>query len=62
MTQRQQIQELIARRAQALIELAYSEGFVLTIETKPLKPLALGNYNLEINVRDSHSTYRGEPK
>lgn len=60
MTERKQIEELIARRALALAELAFSEGFVLTIETKPLKPLALGNYDLEISVRDSNPTYRSQ--
>ena len=60
MTERKQIEELIARRAQALAELAFSEGFVVTIQTIPLKPLALGNYDLEITVRDSHATYRSQ--
>ena len=60
MTKRKQIEDLIARQALALAELALLEGFVVTIETTPLKPLALGNYDLEITVRDSHATYRGQ--
>ena len=53
-------QEVIARRALALVELASQMGYVLTIETEALKPLAMGNYDLIITVRESHETYRGE--
>jgi len=46
-----QIMELIHRRAEELIQLAMSEGVVLTIETKPVEPLAMGNYNLVVETR-----------
>lgn len=51
-------QQIIAHRALALVELAKEMGFVLTIETEALKPLALGNYDIIVTVRESHESYR----
>jgi hypothetical protein len=55
-------QLILAERALALAELASALGYTLTIETEARKPLALGNYDLIINVRESHANYRGEMK
>lgn len=44
-------QEVILRRATALVELARECGFVLTIETQPREPLAMGYYDMVVGVR-----------
>lgn len=43
--------EIIRRRARALVELAQEWGYVLTIETKPEQPLAMGNHFMAVDVR-----------
>ena len=43
--------QVILNRASALVELARDLGIVLTIETKPRQPLAMGHYDMVIAVR-----------
>lgn len=50
----------VANAAVALSTLAQLNGLIVTIETKPLEPLAMGNYSIEIQIRPSHAAYRGE--
>lgn len=51
----------IASAARTLSELANLSGLVLTIETSPKLPLAMGNYQIEVKVRLSHQAYRSMP-
>ena len=37
--------------ALALVQVAQSRGVVLTVETVPERPLAMGHYDLQVNVR-----------
>ncbi|MBU3577534.1 hypothetical protein [Polynucleobacter sp. UK-Kesae-W10] len=53
-------QQVLAERAIALVQLADALGFTLTIETEACKPLALGHYDLKIEVRESHANYRSQ--
>lgn len=39
----------------ALIQVAASRGLVVTIETVPEKPLAMGNYGLLVSVREDRA-------
>lgn len=39
------------RRVDELITYAESNGFVVTIDTEPLQPLAMRNYKMVANVR-----------
>lgn len=48
----------VASAARALSELANLSGLVLTVETKPAQPLAMGNYTITVDVRPSHEAYR----
>jgi hypothetical protein len=41
----------VYREAKKLVEYADRIGVVLTIEQKPLKPLAMGHYKTSISVR-----------
>ena len=43
--------ETLHRRALALVELASEWGYIVTIETKPDLPLAMGNSHMHIEVR-----------
>ena len=43
--------EIILGRASALVELAREFGMVLTIETKPRQPLAMGHYDMVVGLR-----------
>lgn len=60
--QRERAAEEIMKQANELVVLAAKCGFLLTIETAPRKPLAMGNYGLKIGIRDTHKTYRSETK
>lgn len=46
-----QADRMIRQAASNLIHLASLYGFVPTIETKPGKPLAMGNHTLQLNLR-----------
>jgi hypothetical protein len=45
--------ELILNRASALVELAQSMGLVLTVETQPRKPFAMGHFDMVVGVRQA---------
>lgn len=49
----------IADMAVALSELAQLNGLILTMQTYPIKPLAMGNYGINVDLRPSHAAYRG---
>lgn len=44
-------------RVRELIALAESNGFVVTIDTKPKQPLATGNFTMVADVRDARGYY-----
>lgn len=46
---KQEIQE----KVQALVDEALEEGFVVSVDTKPLRPLAMGNYRVVVEVREA---------
>ena len=46
--------------AQGLTDLAGSYGLTLTITTSPKQPLAMGNYDMECEIRPSHAAYRSQ--
>ena len=50
----------IAEAALRLVSIAQQLGLVLTIETAPLQPLRMGNYEIKISVRQSHASYRSK--
>lgn len=57
------VEEVIAelhRRARELSLLADSYGLVLTMETVPRHPLAMGNYFIQSEIRAGRSIYRGQ--
>lgn len=45
----------LSSMARSLIEAAQQEGMVVTIETVPLAPLAMGNYYMQHDVREARS-------
>jgi hypothetical protein len=45
------LKEVIEQRAQRLVEMARQAGYVITIETKPLEPFAMGHYEMQVEVR-----------
>lgn len=53
-----QVVDALMNTAQMLTDLAAAYGFVLTIETVPKLPLAMGNYEYECQLRISNSVYR----
>jgi hypothetical protein len=50
----------LKQRAQALTDLAFEYGFVLTINTVPNQPLAMGNYDMQCELRIANDVYRGQ--
>jgi len=50
--------EFFEERARALVREANENGLTLTIEAKPLRPLAMGHVEHDITVRDSLATFR----
>lgn len=46
--------------AELLTDTAAAYGFVLTIQTVPKQPLAMGNYEYQCELRISHDIYRSE--
>lgn len=54
------VQGFILQGAQLLTDLAGSYGFVLTIQTAPKLPLAMGNYDYQCELRISHDAYRSK--
>lgn len=47
------VREHIEALANALVRDATNYGVVLTIETVPLHPLAMGHHRMEVHVRDA---------
>ena len=45
-------------KAQQLVDLAKQVGAVITIETVPNKPLAMGNHEMRVDVRPANEIYR----
>lgn len=50
----------LQRRARELSLLASEYGLVLTIETVPRYPLAMGNYFIQCEIRAGRAIYRGQ--
>ncbi len=50
--------EFFEERARALVKEAKESGIRLTIEAAPLQPLAMGNIDYTIDVRDDLATFR----
>ena len=50
--ERQQDMAHYKRRAQELVRQALSDGVVITISIAPRQPLAMGNYDLAVDVRE----------
>lgn len=48
---REQNRQRVIANAELMAAEAREDGFVLTIETKPRKPLAMGHYDIVVNVR-----------
>lgn len=42
----------------ALVDAAREEGYVVTIETVPIGPLAMGSYCMQYDVREAQSRYK----
>lgn len=49
-----------ASRLASLVRCAALEGYTVTIEQRPLRPLAMGNAETIITVRESHASYRSK--
>lgn len=45
----------LQRMASALTAAAQRDGFVITIETTPMRPLAMGHYFMQTHVREARS-------
>lgn len=52
----------IQRAAVALVEAAKLSDVILTIETKPLQPLAMGHHEMIIDVRAARQLSHPKPK
>lgn len=50
--------EFFEERARALVKEAKEKGVRLTIEAAPLQPLAMGNIDYTVDVRDDLATFR----
>lgn len=51
----------IYEKALELVQHAEREGVVVTIENRALKPLAMGNYKMEVSVRLARNSDAPEP-
>lgn len=49
--QRARVQENLQSIANTLVRTCTAEGFVLTVEQRPLQPLAMGHYQTVATVR-----------
>lgn len=58
----QEAQQDLHATVEDLVRLAASHGFIITVETVPLQPLRMGNYDLEVSVRPSRPTYQEEAR
>ena len=50
----------LKQRAQAPTDLAFEYGLVLTINTVPNQPLAMGNYDMQCELRSANDVYRAQ--
>lgn len=48
---RQSLRDYITSDLYALLRFAQRNGFVITVDTAPLEPLAMGHYRMRGNVR-----------
>lgn len=48
--------------AELLIRDAEEHGFVVTINTVPNEPLAMGNHRMVVEVKESHAKYRAKER
>lgn len=55
-------EEDVRAMALALVQVAESRGVVLTVETVPLQPLAMGHHALCVQTRPSRSTQQVRAK
>lgn len=46
-----QVKDEIAKQLNMLLQTAYELGFVITVETEPQAPLAMGHYRMVGHVR-----------
>lgn len=51
-------QRKLSSMASALIAAAQRDGYVITIATTPMHPLAMGNYYMQPHVREAQSRYK----
>lgn len=58
-TKRQDLAQALLLKAHELLVTADALGFVLTIETVPQQPLAMGNYHMMSSVREKRVIYNG---
>lgn len=57
----QDVEDVISglhQKAADLVLLAGSYGLVLTIQTRARNPLAMGNYDIVVDMRPGHAMYR----
>lgn len=55
-----QAAKVLLHHANNLIMEAAKIGLILTIETLPMQPLAMGNYALKVELRNSNKVYRSQ--
>ena len=56
------VMKLIHQQALDLVERARFYGVVITVETEPRLPLAMGNYRMVVHTRASRELYaKGKP-
>jgi hypothetical protein len=56
----EQVISAIQQAAKDLVLKAREYGIVVTIETEPVKPLAMGHYDMVVTTRPGHDIYRNQ--
>lgn len=51
--EKEALRQIFQHELDSLLRRAKACGFIITVETKPLIPLAMGNYELKGEVRDN---------
>lgn len=54
------MREVVLNRAVALVQFARECGMVLTIETQPCRPLAMGHFDMVVGVRPARQLAKHE--
>lgn len=54
------MREVVLNRAVALVQFARECGMVLTIETQPCQPLAMGHFDMVVGVRPARQLAKHE--